>query len=410
MRPRIMITITITIMIMILFFSCGNDSEWLGYREVRDGIEFIQNSSSGVWQNRRELVLTTEVIYGDSNRTAPGHLTGLTDVDVDQGGNVYVCDGTSSKVRVFNSQGKWLKNIELKQATGKPVPAASQLEISPEGTIFVLEKNSSRIFVYNSAGEFQHFFESEERQIYCLEAAQDNHLFISALILNLGEDDSLKNRQRMLVSRFNAAGTLINKLSPPYLIKNSKRLANPFSNVWLYQLQNGGLVEVLHYPFVLRIYEPDGKLKRVIIKRNMDTPKPDLVRVPGIPVEVYMLMNQRIQSQVFELPKNKLLVQLIDKGKTYVSDVKDCFRTQLLNVKISDEPRCTQIRYYYDLYDSKGRFLQTFRILNLPGAVLKFVDQDGKFYIRSGKKESDSFFIHRCAYQFIKKNDREKGA
>ncbi|MBN2088278.1 hypothetical protein JW964_01635 [candidate division KSB1 bacterium] len=391
----------------ILLLSCSTSDDWDGFREVKNGIEYVQNSSQGIWQNQYKLSLSPEFVIGDNDVNSPACLKSITDVDVDQAGNIYVCDYKAGVIRIFNPLGQWINEINA-DSLHEPANKPCQLEVSGDGTIYIMCSQGEKIFIYDPSKKLKTSFKPNMGQLYNMGVNNAGQIFLSSLNLAI-QSDSLEDNQ-YAIHQFDEDGKLVSSFGEPILLNEHNLLVNPFSNSQISFLRNQNLIDVVHYPYQLRIFDKNGKLKKIISKRSLNDPEPEIVRVPGVPFEAYMLLCQRIQSQVFELPDGKILVHILDKGQSHIQDLRQVFRKQFSNSDFEENESGTLVQHSYNLFDATGRYLQTFEIKELPEAILKFVDLKGRMYIRSRHPVSGNLILYVSQFRFENIDSTQSGA
>jgi hypothetical protein len=387
------------LLFVILFSSCTNSGDWTGIREVRNGIEFIQNTNQGVWHDSHQLVLNSEIRIGAEKSEENGFLQSVADIDVDSEGRIFVCDCAGEKVDIFDKTGKWLKTITQKQANDSKLRQPQQIELADDGKFWVLENRGQTICLFDKNGNFRHCFDPNMGRIYSIEASGKADLLFSRIPLNLGKSDTAKENLNATIFQVNQQGKSFKNFGELFVVTEMKRVVNPYANGWLTLAKNGELYETFHSPYLIRIYNKAGNLKKVIIKQGLQEPEQRLAPVPGLPLRIYMLMSKQVQPQCFQLPENRILVHVIDRGETYTKDISKSFFLQVLE-KDSIPDFSRNYQHTYDLFDKKGRFMQSFTIEQFPQAVLKFVDKNHKMYIRSFDAKTGAYFVHRCRFEF----------
>ena len=390
---------------MSLLLACAGNGDWHGIRETRNGIEFVQNSEKGIWQNSRELKLTSTLKIGATDPTDPTCLKSVYDVDTDPAENIYICDYLAHKIQIFDHNGKWINQITHKENPQNHLKSPSQIEIGPDGTIYVLERRETQISLFDATGKYLKSISLDDGRLFGFKVDSKNHLFISKLQLNVHEADSTNGKTAFMISELNHNGKLLNRFSKPYLIKEHKLLVNPFANSEIAILSGHNILETLHHPYILRIYDRSRKLKKVILKRTLNDVEPALIGMPGLPFEVYLLLCRQMQCQTFELPDGKLLVDFIDRGPAFIKEFNEQYQNQLFKHPLNlNESVGTNAQHCYDLFDKSGRFLQTFSIDSFSGAVIKLVDSKGNMYLRTFDDANHCFQVHRCKYKFKKRS------
>jgi len=392
-----------TIWLLSLIGSCSDQDEWLGTREVRNGVEYLQNPGIGLWNGSKELVLTQEIVLGDESYEKDARLKSIYDLDVDTSGNIYICDYKANKIKIYNKAGKFISCFECCENNLNKLQRPALIEVNSNDRLIVYESGREEIAVFTKQGRFLHSFNPESGAIQSMEMDDSSHVYLSALELNIHRNKKSENTLERCVRKYGMQGHLIQQFSKKFLIKNHPKLMNPYSVNYLTLLNNGNLLCALHYPYILRIYSPSGQLERVISKKFKNISEPAIVRIPMAPIELHILMTQTNIIATHELPDGKILVHIIDKGSAHINDFRAHFKTRLTHRNLEDQN--PSITHYYELFDENGRFLQTFTVDSLNAGIIKLVDKEGKIFTSLYNQKSNTYRLTRYRYSF-----RNKGA
>lgn len=398
----------IIFVLFLTFLSCSNNGNWAGVREVRDGVEYVQNTNQGIWNDSHELLVKETVRFGAADEKHPGFLKSVCDLDVDSKGQVYICDHFGDKIHIFNAQGEWLTAIEYTKDPQTKLEKPLQIEITSNDELWVLDNRSKSIHIFDKKFKFLKTIEPKLGRIYSLEAGIRSKMLLSRISLMLSKPDSNEKNGEKSIIELNSQGKIRKSFGSLFSIRKHKRLVNPFANCWLTRRKEGGLYETFHAPYAIRIYDKTGKLTRIILKQGLQEPEIKLMPVPGMPVEIYMLVPKQIQVQTFELPDGKILTHVIDKGESYA---EECSRSLLFHILDKDSiPDLTKNSVHtYDLFDKTGRFLQTFELKQYPDGIIKYVDQNGRLYVRSTDEKTKAIIVRQCGYKFKNRMKNKNG-
>lgn len=387
-----------TICSLWLVCSCSNRDSWLGTREVHNDVVFLENPGIGLWDDSKEFVLIPDLSLDASSIENDAKLLSVYDLDVDSQGNMYVCDYKANMIKIYCEDGTFASCIESRENKSDKLEGPTLVKVNSNGMIAVYESGRREISLFTNEGIFLHSFDPELGAIQSMEFNDSSHIFLSTLELQFDRKNDLENPLNRSLSKYNLQGRLIQRFSESFLIKQHKNLVNPYSVTYINLLQNGNLLCAFHYPYLLRIYTPSGKLQKAISKKNESNSGLDIVRVPILPFDSYMLMTQTNIIATYELPDGKLFVHIIDKGSTYINDFQAFFKARLIHKNLdSTNP---SVSHYYDLFDKNGYFLQSFTLDSLNQGVIKFVDKKGRIYIRSYDQHSNTYRLIRYRYEF----------
>ena len=112
--------------------------------------------------------LTIGVESGDENLM----FSDVADIGLDSAGNIFILDWGNSRIQKFDTRGKFLKSIVLKQGQGpEEVAMLGGAAVSPSGMICVLDRGGNKVLILGPEGAFLRFFKLEFQATYlgCLE-------------------------------------------------------------------------------------------------------------------------------------------------------------------------------------------------------------------------------------------------
>jgi hypothetical protein len=112
--------------------------------------------------------LTIGVESGDENLM----FSDVADIGLDSAGNIFILDWGNSRIQKFDTRGKFLKSIVLKQGQGpEEVAMLGGAAVGPSGMICVLDRGGNKVLILGPEGAFLRFFKLEFQATYlgCLE-------------------------------------------------------------------------------------------------------------------------------------------------------------------------------------------------------------------------------------------------
>jgi len=156
-RSRVGITIILSLLTIILIGWAsvtipGSQPSWKGKIVTENGVKVVKNPSEPLYG---ELILQLEEDLSigsekDNNYYFPKGITGL---NVDEGGNIYVSDFGNTRVQQFDKTGKFIRTFGRKgQGPGEfQFPAGLQFDIEKNLCVF----DSRRIHIFARNGVFK---------------------------------------------------------------------------------------------------------------------------------------------------------------------------------------------------------------------------------------------------------------
>lgn len=139
--------------------ACGGEPRWAGTVRDSAGIAIVENTAEGMWGADDAPAIATELDIGTADGPPETQFGAITGVTADSDGNIYILDTQAQRVRVFDAEGGFLREMggagtgpgELSQA------ATGILRVSGD-TIIVPDMMQQRVNRYapdgTSAGSF----------------------------------------------------------------------------------------------------------------------------------------------------------------------------------------------------------------------------------------------------------------
>ncbi len=138
---------------LLLWFSCSKKTEEGSTVEVIDGIEYIHNTETPLYPERKvvfeeESTIRSEDDEGKIILFRPGwHL-------IDDEGYVYICDLQDLQIKVFDPDGLLVRTIGQKGEGPGEFQNIGEIALLPDGRLLVLDWEGNRISLFGKEGEF----------------------------------------------------------------------------------------------------------------------------------------------------------------------------------------------------------------------------------------------------------------
>ena len=143
-------------LLLSLLAACGGSEgggEWAGMVRDSAGVAIVDNPAEGVWSP--EDAWTVEEVFrvGGMDAGSEAEFGSVIGVDVDEAGRVFVADQQGRQIRVFDSEGAFLRTVGAPgEGPGEFGPAVMGVFVSHD-TVLVPDMSNQRISVFSPEGE-----------------------------------------------------------------------------------------------------------------------------------------------------------------------------------------------------------------------------------------------------------------
>lgn len=139
--------------------ACNGDARWAGTVRDSAGIAIVENTAEGLWGPNDAPAITTELDIGTADGPPETQFGSITGVTADSEGSIYVLDTQASRVRVFDAEGNFLREMGgAGTGPGELSAAAAGILRVAGDTIIVPDMMQQRVNRYapdgTSAGSF----------------------------------------------------------------------------------------------------------------------------------------------------------------------------------------------------------------------------------------------------------------
>jgi len=149
------------ISILVIFFlfvvSCTKTkitekAKWRGEIEYQNGVKVVKNPGEPVYG---EILLDLEEDLSIGREDDDNYVFyQVSNIDVDDQGNIYVLEGGNCRLQKFDRTGQYLQTIGKKGQGPGEFESPSRLFLDKENNIYVSEQRKRKIHMFNSKGEF----------------------------------------------------------------------------------------------------------------------------------------------------------------------------------------------------------------------------------------------------------------
>ena len=127
--------------------SAGGDVEgtWVGQIDsLPDGRVVVRNQGGGVWPDGSEWQLRERYRLGALDGDGPDVFGEIRDVELGPGGELYVLDGQAAEVRIFGSDGVYLRTLGRSGAGPGEFNRPAGMALDSQGTLWVMDWGNAR--------------------------------------------------------------------------------------------------------------------------------------------------------------------------------------------------------------------------------------------------------------------------
>ena len=128
-------------------------------------------------QQPKELSLQEELSIGVESGDEYEMFSEIGDVSLDSEENIYILDSKEGKVHKYDTNGNFLKSLEVKRGEGpREASYLHRLSVTQKGRVFVLDMNTGKILVFNEEFEWVRSFKTDFRSIDILPYSEEKFI------------------------------------------------------------------------------------------------------------------------------------------------------------------------------------------------------------------------------------------
>jgi hypothetical protein len=152
--------INLVLLIAVVFISAlsvssqKNQTKWEGTIENKNGVIIVNNIGGPIYEGAI-FNLEEEMSIGEEEGPEEYLFSRITDFDVDEEGNIYIIDGASAQIRIFGSDGKYLKSIGKKGQGPGEFQMPIFVQIAPQDKLVVFDYMVGKLIYFSLDGRYQ---------------------------------------------------------------------------------------------------------------------------------------------------------------------------------------------------------------------------------------------------------------
>jgi hypothetical protein len=355
----------LTIFLIFTFFCCSSQkTEWQGSIEEVDGVTVVNNPKEPMY-GEDVFVLEEELSIGEAEGRKEYMFSRIRSIDADEHGRIYVLDRVEPQIRVFDKTGVYLYQVGNRGQGPGEIQNALYMQITPRNEVMVYDGRVRRVNIYSLDGEYIKQISSATIPFYPIIKMDSKGDFIGLTLR--GKELGLKKFDLNLDHLFNIK-----------IVKNwdDEDLILP----WIYFdiTYKDNIIWGFNEKYEINIISPKGETLRKINKEYSPLNITDERKREYIDWATEgegLSPNTNIKVQRYFPPFMNLSVD--EKERIFVETYE----------KAEDEGS-----YYFDVYDSLGRYVTSVPIkIGIEG---KLIWKKGKLYTVEENKKG---------YQYVKR-------
>jgi len=147
-------SIALVFSVIMIFTACQQDrSGWKGTIQVVDGVQTVKNPQEPIYSGE-VLELEEDLSIGASKGGDEYIFSRIGNLDVDSNGNIYAIDTSSAHIRVFDSNGQFLRTVGSKGQGPGEMQMPLFVQITSQDEIAVYDYLTQRLVLFSLEGKY----------------------------------------------------------------------------------------------------------------------------------------------------------------------------------------------------------------------------------------------------------------
>ena len=150
---------TLTATLTLLLTACGSGSDaapgWSGTVDTLPSGEIVvRNTIDPLWTPEEAWQVVEGLRIGQAMSEGPDLFGSIYSFDVDAWGRIFVLDDQAQEVRIFDSEGAFVRTVGRKGEGPGEFTQAGSVDLSRNGEIWVMGLGQGRVSIFDTAGTF----------------------------------------------------------------------------------------------------------------------------------------------------------------------------------------------------------------------------------------------------------------
>ena len=384
--------LSLTLISFVVFWSAGNKSqkqESNATVEVIDGIECIHNTEIPLYPGKT-VTFVEELSIGGENQEGDIILFEPALFTVDDNENIYISEFEDCVIKVFNSDGKYIKTIGAKGSGPGEFQMITSLAFTNNGKLVVTDGRIGRTSFFDASGQFLRSFKWKRRYFNFRMMKNSSFLIQERAYEGIRQNGysyvkeiDFEGKEIRSYGEFTSGGSLITRLGSggtsyaSLPVSMGSVFAGDKDKEWFYHC--------LPSKYIINVYDTSGQLFRIIDRPYEPVPftNKDAAKY-----------RERFKNHRFEEVKKAVRNMKMPKVKPIVSrmHVDDESNLWIRTNEIKEEEDKTLTAY--DIFNSDG-----FYYARIWTPVLPSLFKDGKMY--RGYTDQDTGYRSIKSYKVV---------
>lgn len=148
-----LVSILTVVPILIALAACGTQkTEWKGTFEKENGVMIVKNPKEPMY-GEDVLSFEEELTIGKSREGEEPAFLGVSGIQVDSQGNIFISDGEARQVKVFDKDGHLIRSFGRKGQGPGEFQVIHDIVLTPDETIMILDRGNLRLSFFSPEGK-----------------------------------------------------------------------------------------------------------------------------------------------------------------------------------------------------------------------------------------------------------------
>ena len=354
------VSIIISISIFMMLVSCGRQkASWKGTIEEVDGVTIVKNPKEPMY-GEDVLSLEEELTIGETEGREEYMFSEIGTIAVDDEERIYISDRKETHLKVFDKDGVYLITIGRKGQGPGEFERISGMQITHQKELLVFDMNMRRLSFFAGDGKLIETLSISELRPFKLNMNSKRNFIITSIALDLMTNQSISE-----LKIYDNKMSLLKTIVTP----SPRSLFNPFDSFFIWKLgKDDNIIYGYNETYEMQILDLGGELIKKIVK-DYD------------PVKI--TREEKEEAEKKYSPPNKIVYPQFRPAYRYFTlDDEDRIYVQTFEKTLDGNG------YYYDIFDSEGKYIAKIPLEFQPQAFKKNKlytieeDEDGYQYIK----------------------------
>jgi hypothetical protein len=343
------ISIALFLSVFMMFVSCQKQkAEWKGTIENVDGVTVVKNPKEPIY-GEDVFILEEELSIGEAEGRKEYMFSEIRSVAVDEAGRIYVLDMKEAHVKIFGQNGNYIRTIGRKGQGPGELDFPLSIHITSQNELVV--EDYRRLAFFSSEGEFKRNLSIAKERLSRIDIDSDGNIIGNVIVR---EEENPRYEFKKFDSELNYLHSFGSSLLPSVSMRRDGY--NPFMAFHFCYINENDQV-VYGYPenYEIKIFDKEGNVIRKIMKEY----DPVEITKEEIKEETEVLsQDMKLSIPKYHSAYRRFIID--DEGRIFV----------MTRERVADGEG-----YYYDVFDSEGKF-----IVKVPLKTRPYVLKKKKLY------------------------------